>query len=163
MRFFLSLLFILFVSVSTLSAQNLKKVYDEKADAMAQIDSALVEAAKSHRYVISQVGGNWCKWCLRFADYITQDKEIADFIQSNFVYVHINSSSRRGEQNNVNAIRRLGNPIRFGLPVMVVLDVDGNVLHTQDSSFLEEGEGYNKNKVMRFLRNWTPSSVEQSR
>jgi hypothetical protein len=33
------------------------------------------------------------------------------------------------------------------------------VIHTQDSSFLEEGNGYDSKKIMRFLKNWTPASI----
>ena len=56
-------------------------------------------------------------------------------------------------------MKRLGNPGRFGYPVFVVLDKDGKPMHFQDSSFLEEGEGYNKEKVIRFFKNWTPKAV----
>jgi hypothetical protein len=57
-------------------------------------------------------------------------------------------------------MKRLGNPGRFGYPVFVVLDEKGKVIHTQDSSFLEEGQGYDKAKVIRFFKNWTPSAVK---
>ena len=56
-------------------------------------------------------------------------------------------------------LQRLGNPGRFGYPVFVVLDTKGNVIHIQDSSFLEEGKGYNKEKVLRFFNAWTPKAV----
>ena len=56
-------------------------------------------------------------------------------------------------------LERLNNPARFGFPVFVVLDQAGNVLHIQDSSFLEEGQGYNREKVLRFFKNWTPKAV----
>ena len=57
-------------------------------------------------------------------------------------------------------MKRLGNPARFGFPVFVVLDSKGNVLHIQDSSFLEEGKEYSEKKVLRFFKNWTPKAVE---
>ncbi len=57
-------------------------------------------------------------------------------------------------------LARLNNPARFGFPVFVVLDEEGEVIHIQDSSFLEEGEGYNKEKVLRFFQNWTPKAVK---
>ena len=44
---------------------------------------------------------------------------------------------------------------------VIVLDENGKVLHVQDSSFLEEGQGYNKDKVLRFLNNWTPKAVNK--
>ena len=59
-------------------------------------------------------------------------------------------------------MERLGNPARFGFPVFVVLDSEGNVLHIQDSSFLEEGKGYSEKKVLRFFKNWTPKAVENN-
>ena len=57
-------------------------------------------------------------------------------------------------------MERLGNPGRFGYPVFVVLDGKGQVLHIQDSSFLEEGNGYDKEKVVRFFKSWTPEAVK---
>ena len=136
-------------------AQGLKRVYNETIDPMAQIDEALVKAEGTDRYVVCQVGGNWCKWCLRFADFITTDEEVAKMIDDNYVYIHVNLPEHDPEA----LLQRLGQPSRFGYPVMVVLDTKGNVLHIQDSSFLEEGEGYNKKKVLRFFKNWTPAAV----
>lgn len=40
-------------------------------------------------------------------------------------------------------LKRLNNPGRFGYPVFVVLNGKGQVIYIQDSSFLEEGNGYN--------------------
>jgi hypothetical protein len=56
-------------------------------------------------------------------------------------------------------LQRLNNPVRFGFPVFVVLDENGKVIHTQDSSFLEEGNGYNQEKVLRFFNCWTPQAT----
>jgi hypothetical protein len=58
-------------------------------------------------------------------------------------------------------MKRLNNAGRFGFPVFVVLDEEGKVIHIQDSSFLEEGQGYNQEKVLRFFKNWTPEAVKQ--
>lgn len=138
------------------NAQGLKRVYDEQIDPMTQIDDALVKAKDSQRYVVCQLGGNWCKWCLRFADFITNDADIAKMVDDNFVYIHVNLP----ERDNEALLKRLGQPSRFGYPALVVLDEEGNVLHIQDSSFLEEGEGYAQKKVLRFFKNWTPAAVK---
>jgi len=142
---------------------QLTKVYDDDADPAKQIDDAIAAAKAEGKFVICQVGGNWCRWCLMFAEFITADEEIAQLVSENFIYSHINVRYKDAEtgKNSVytEAMAKLGNPMRFGFPVLVVLDADGNVLHTQDSSFLEEGEGYDKAKVMRFFKAWTPSAV----
>ena len=132
------------------SAQTqLKKVYDETVNPIEQIDKALdtVKSQQEKKFIICQVGGNWCPWCLRFADFIGKDADIMKVVNDNATAEAL--------------MKRLGNPQRFGFPVFVVLDKNGKVLHIQDSSFLEEGQGYNKNKVLRFLNNWTPKAVNK--
>ena len=145
---------------------GLKKVYDEDINPMEQIDQALVKAKAGGKFVICQVGGNWCPWCLRFADFITNDTTISRVIDENFEYIHVNYNPRKsgGEVQQLQAaalMARLDNCGRFGYPVFVVLDEEGKVIHIQDSSFLEEGQGYNQEKVLRFFKNWTPKVVRK--
>ncbi|MBR5639251.1 MAG: thioredoxin family protein [Muribaculaceae bacterium] len=150
------------LAIISLSANaQLKKVYDETINPMEQIDNAVTQASEQGKFVICQVGGNWCPWCLKFADFITTDEEIAKVVDDNFVYIHVNYNPRNSndETRDKAMLKRLNNPGRFGYPVFVVLDAKGNVLHIQDSSFLEEGKGYNKEKVLRFFNNWTPKAV----
>ena len=156
------------VTIIASAQTGLKKVYDEIINPMEQIDKALASAklANPEKYVICQVGGNWCPWCLRFADFISKDSDIAKVVNDNFIYIHVNYNPRKsGGEEQVKAaktlMQRLDNPQRFGFPVFVVLDQNGKVIHIQDSSFLEEGQGYNKAKVLRFFNNWTPKAVEQ--
>ena len=148
-----------------MSAQTaLKKVYNEEINPMEQIDQAVVKAKAEGKYVICQVGGNWCPWCLRFADFITNDTTVSKVIDDSFVYIHVNYNPRKsgGEEKAQQAaalMKRLNNCGRFGFPVFVVLDEEGKVMHIQDSSFLEEGQGYSQAKTLRFLKNWTPKAV----
>ena len=142
----------------------LKKVYNEEINPLVQIDQALVKAKVEGKFVVCQVGGNWCPWCQRFADFITNDTVISKVINENFEYIHVNYNPRRAgseeQQRQAAALmKRLDNCGRFGFPVFVILDEDGKVIHIQDSSFLEEGQGYNQEKVLRFFKNWTPQVV----
>jgi hypothetical protein len=57
----------------------------------------------------------------------------------------------------------LGYPQRFGFPVLVVLDANGNRLHTQDSSLLEKEKSYDFDKVKAFLENWSPSAFDATK
>ena len=150
----------------TTNAQGLKKVYNEDINPIEQIDQAVTKAQSEGKFVVCQVGGNWCPWCLRFADFITNDTTISKVIDDNFVYIHVNYNPRKSEdeakaRQAAELMKRLDNCGRFGYPVFVVLGEDGKVVHIQDSSFLEEGQGYNKEKVLRFFNNWTPKAVMQ--
>ena len=144
----------------------LKKVYDENVNPMEQIDQAVGKARDEGKFVICQVGGNWCPWCLRFADFMGKDADISKLVKENFEYIHVNYNPRKSEGEEKTRLakamlQRLSNPERFGFPVFVVLDDTGTVIHIQDSSFLEEGEGYDKEKVLRFFKNWTPQAVRK--
>ncbi len=156
--FFLFLMF----SMHLMAQTPVQKVYDETLDPMAQIDEALQKAKSSGKYVVCQLGGNWCSWCLRFAQFVTSDEGISKVLDESFVLIHVNYSRRASEQSihTPAMLKRLGNPVRFGFPVFVVLDAEGKVIHTQDSSFLEEGNGYSKEKVLRFFNAWTPKACE---
>lgn len=138
--------------------ESLPKVYDESINAMEQIDQALEQARAEQKFVLCQVGGNWCPWCLRFADYAANDSVIAPIIKENFVWIHVNTS--KGNKN-LEAMERLENPGRFGYPVFVILDSDGRRIHTQNSAYLEEGKGYSQKKVSEFLLNWTAQAISK--
>lgn len=152
--------------VAAANAQNsIKKVYDEEINPIEQIDDAIAQAKSTGKHVVCQVGGNWCPWCLLFADFISKDSTISQLIEENFIYIHVNYNPRqttdaaKAQQSRM-MLQRLGNPSRFGYPVFVILDEKGKVIHIQDSSFLEKGKGYNRDKVIRFFKNWTPGAVK---
>ena len=150
-------MFLSLVACVAFGAQAQEKVYDESIDAMQQIDDAVAQAKESGRYVLCQVGGNWCPWCLRFAQFATSDSVIATLIKENYVYIHVNYS--KGNKN-LEAMRFLGNPGRFGYPAFVVLNSEGQPIHIQESESLEEGKGYSRQRVEKFLRLWNRKAVE---
>lgn len=165
MKKMIVMLFAFFTTWTANAQGGLKKVYNEDLNPIEQIDQALQQAKKAGKFVACQVGGNWCPWCLRFAGFITNDNAVSQVVDENFVYIHVNYNPRnqagtvRPEQTSA-LLQRLGQPARFGFPVLIVLNQEGKLLHIQDSSFLEEGKGYNHDKVLRFLRCWTPEAVK---
>lgn len=164
----LIILTFLFITLLSVEAQNKAKIYDESINPETQIKEAVEKAASNGKFVVAQLGGNWCKWCIRFAKFVDSDPDIKKLVEDNFEFIHVNYNPREPEAS-VNqaatkaALKRLGNPVRFGFPVLIVLDSEGNVIHTQDSGFLESGEGYDKEKVKRFFETWTPQAVNSSK
>jgi Highly conserved protein containing a thioredoxin domain len=135
-------------------------IYDDKADAMNQIQTATEQAQREGKHVLCQVGGNWCPWCLRFAAFAEADSAVHATLEKDFVYIHVNWSK---ENKNPEAMQYLGNPARFGFPVFVILDNEGKPIHIQNSAYLEEGKGYSEAKVVEFLKAWTPEAVKTLR
>ena len=167
MRKFFTAVMAMLLFVVMAKGQNapLKKVYDETIDPIEQIDKALMKAESEGKYVISQVGGNWCPWCLRFAQFMEKDVAIAKVVAENFVFVHTNYNPRKAaseaqKKRDERLMKMLGYPGRFGFPVFVVMAPNGKVVHIQDSGYLEEGNTYDQKKVLRFFQNWTPKAVK---
>ena len=77
-------------------------------------------------------------------------------MSQNFVVIKVNYSK---ENRNLETLKKLEFPQRFGFPVFVILDANGKRIHTQNSSYLEEGESYSKKRVLDFLKQWSPEAL----
>ncbi|WP_313100926.1 thioredoxin family protein [Epilithonimonas sp.] len=133
---------------------KLPKPYHPEANASLDIKKAIDQAKKEHKNVMIQAGGNWCIWCLRFNDYVQKTPELKKIVDDNYVYYHLNWSPAN---KNEKVFASYGNPgDKFGYPVFIVLDENGNQIHTQDSGVLEDGKGYSFEKVKDFFTAWTP-------
>ena len=136
-------------------AQDKVQIYDPGLDGMEQIHKAVNQAKAENKNVFIQVGGNWCPWCVLFHKFSNEEAEVKELIDKNYVIVKLNWSP---ENKNEEAMNYLDKPGRFGYPVFVILDSGGKRIHTQDSGLLELDRGYDKRKVLTFLKGWAPGA-----
>lgn len=134
-----------------------QNVYDEKIDASKTIEEAITQAQKENKYIFAIAGGNWCKWCLMFDEYIMTNQAVNKTLTDNFILIHVNYSK---QNPNLKAMEKLGYPQRFGFPVFIILNQKGERIHTQNSAHLEQGEGYSEKEVITFLNHWNKKAVE---
>jgi thioredoxin-related protein len=151
--FFLGLM----ISIQAFAGDS-TKLYNPYANVEKDIAAALVKAKKENKHVLLQIGGNWCVWCYRFNSFVQMDTTLKSLLDRNYILYHLNYSK---ENKNLTYMKKLGFPQRFGFPALVVLDADGQRIHTQDGSLLEKGNGYDKQKVETFLRNWSPAALNE--
>ncbi len=149
---FVSLLLIGFTG----TANDTTRLYQPFANAERDLAVAFAKAKAEKKHVLVQVGGNWCIWCYRFNALVHTDTISRQLVRDNYVVYHLNYSK---ENKNLATLARLGYPQRFGFPALVVLDAQGNRLHTQDSGMLEKGNGYDERKVRTFLQQWAPAAL----
>ncbi|BDD07654.1 thioredoxin family protein [Fulvitalea axinellae] len=133
-----------------------KKIYDPSLNGKKQLLEAVTKAQATGKNVFVQVGGNWCSWCIKFEKFVNFNNDLGEILEKNYITVHLNYSK---SNKNWDALEQLGFPQRFGFPVFVILDKNGNRIHTQDSGYLEKDGGYDHDKVKRFLENWTPKAL----
>jgi thioredoxin-related protein len=151
-----SLFLVVFFISAILFGQSKETIYHPEANAELELAGAVSKAQNENKNILVYVGGNWCKWCLRFNKFCKDTISIDSTIKANYVVLHINYSQ---ENENFELLQKLDNPQRFGFPVLLILDSNGKRLHTQDTGFLESGEGYDKEKVLIFLKQWTVKAV----
>ncbi len=140
-------------------SQDQAKPYNINADAKADLQKAIATAKAQHKHVLVQVGGNWCSWCLRFHAIAVGPTKVDSLLRADYVYLLINYSK---ENKNMDVMKELEYPNRFGFPVFVVLDGKGKRLHTQDSGLLEHAtvKGYDTTKVVTFLKQWNVKALD---
>ncbi len=126
--------------------------YDPARDAADDVDAAVAEAARTHRRVLLEVGGEWCIWCHYLDDFFAAHPELAKLRDQDYVMVKINFSE---ENENKKLLRRF--PKITGYPHIFVLDDRGKLLHSENTAELEEGRGYNLEKFREFLEKWAPA------
>lgn len=136
--------------------QEKQVLYNPSLDGMKQVDEAVAKAREEKKHVMVQVGGNWCPWCIRFNKFCNETASVDSILKADYIVIHLNYSK---ENKNMLSLERLGHPERFGFPVFVVLNSNGERIHTQDSGLLEKEKSYDPGKVITFLTNWNAKAI----
>lgn len=142
-----------------IQAQDMKKfnLYHPEENAENEMTKAIKEAGEKNKQVFVQIGGNWCVWCARFNEFVTNDPTIDSTIKADYIVYHLNYSK---ENQNNSLLAKYQFPQRFGFPVFLIVNDKGELLHTENSSYLEEGKGYNKEKILSFLQSWNRKALD---
>ena len=127
-------------------------IYSDTADARAEIHAALAQAAREHKRVLLDFGGNWCGDCQVLNIYF-HDPGNASLLQHNFVLVDVSV----GEYDrNLDLAQQYGVPLNKGVPALVVLDAHGRVLYAQRHGEFEKMRTLDSSSVTAFLVRWKP-------
>jgi thioredoxin-related protein len=156
----LFLIAIILCSFAQAFSQDLAKfnLYHPEENAKAGISSAVKEAKESGKHVLVEIGGNWCIWCARFNDFVTNDKSLDSSVSNNYIVYHLNYSK---ENKNTDLLAKYQYPQRFGFPVFLILNEKGDLIHTQSSWYLEDGKkSYDKGKVAAFFNDWSKNALD---
>ena len=135
-------------------------IYHPELNASEQIKNATQFAKSENKHILLMIGGNWCRWCRMFNKFVTTDAQLDSALNKDFIVEHINYSK---ENKNEELLKKLQFPQRFGFPVFVILNSSGELIHTQNSAYLEQGEGYDKEKVMDFFHQWRKDALDEKK
>jgi thiol:disulfide interchange protein len=133
-----------------------RHIYDENADAKAEIRSALATAVREHKRVILDFGGNWCGDCQVLDIYFHRAPNDA-LLNANYVIVDIDIGRM---DKNVDIASKYDIPLQKGVPALAVLDSHGRLLYSQKTGEFEKMRHMNPDSVTQFLEEWKPGSPE---
>lgn len=129
-----------------------RQVYPDGEQAKVDLASALAQAAKDHKQVLLDFGGNWCGDC-RVLDFYFRDPSNLRLLQSNYILVHINVGRY---DENLDLAAKYGIPLQKGVPALAVLSPDGTVLYSQQNGEFEAMTRMDPSSVTQFLEKWRP-------
>jgi len=141
-----------FIIALAMPALGATPIYPDISRASADIAAAQQEAARTHRRVLVDFGGNWCTDC-KVLDINLRKPENAALLDERYVVVHVNVGDR-GIDTNFDVAERYGIPLRKGVPALAVLDADGRVVYAQKTGEFEDMRHMDPASVHQFLEKW---------
>jgi thioredoxin 1 len=134
-----------------------KRIYDESADARAEIREALKRAGAEHKRVIVVFGANWCYDC-RVLDAAFHRGDLAAILAANYEVVHVDIG--KGEKNQ-DLAKRYEVPLSRGIPGLAVLDSNGKVIYSQKNGEFENARALAPQEFLAFLNKWKPGAASR--
>jgi thioredoxin 1 len=125
--------------------------YDETADAKAEIRQALAQAATSGVPVLVVFGANWCGDC-RILDMAIKQGASAPLVAREFKVVKVNVGRF---DRNVDIAQSYGVPLKNGIPAIVVLSPQNQVLYITREGELADARNMGENGIYEFFKRMT--------
>lgn len=139
------------------SVKKEKDIYDERANARAEIKEVLEKAAAGHKRVILVFGANWCYDC-HVLDKAFHSSELAPILAANYEVVHVDIG--KGEKNQ-DLMKQYEVPLKRGIPGLAVLDADGKLIYSQKNGEFENARALPLEDFRAFLEKWKPGAQSQ--
>jgi protein disulfide-isomerase len=154
MRHLLTVIILMFA----LTCQAADPMYNETADAKAEIKLALAQAATSGVPVLVIFGANWCGDC-KILDMAIKQGASAPLVAKEFKVVKVNVGRF---DHNVDVAKSDGVPLKNGIPAVVVLSPKNQVLYITREGELADARNMGENGIYEFFKKVTPGLKAKS-
>ena len=137
-------------------AADLPTKFDPARDAVTDVAMAVAQAKQQGKRVLVDVGGEWCAWCRIMDRFFAENTRARSLRDASYVWVKVNWSRENRNETLLSLWPKID-----GYPHLFVLEADGSLLHSQDTSLLEQGRGYDAGKFIAFLERWKPRATKR--
>jgi hypothetical protein len=141
------------------------RLYDPKADARAQIETATAKAKRQNARVLVMFGFEGWSWCHKLHSLCDKNAEIRKLLHDEYVTVLVDIEAPHADELLKECLLGTSPAERdkgVGYPYLAVLDGDGKVITAQRSVSLEEGSGHDPTRVKQFLDRWVAPRAGES-
>jgi len=122
--------------------------YNPKASVNKSLAKALNVAKKRDKNILLIVGGDWCKWCGTFDNFLDDHPKVATKLFNSFEVVKVYYGKKISKESKEFLMQL---PPLKGTPHFYILDKNAKLLKSVDTSFLERGYGYNRVKLIKWI------------
>jgi protein disulfide-isomerase len=135
-----------------LACQAADPMYNETADAKAEIKQALAQANSAGVPVLVIFGANWCGDC-KVLDMAIKEGASAPLVAKEFKVVKVDVGRF---DHNVDIAQSYGVPLKKGIPAVVVLSPKNQVLYVTREGELADARKMGESGIYDFFRKVTP-------
>jgi len=141
-----------------LTCRAAEPMYNEAADARAEIKQALAQATITGVPVLVIFGANWCADC-KILDMAIKQGSSAPLVAKEFNVVKVNVGRF---DRNVDIAQSYGVPLENGIPAVVVLSPKNRVLYVTRAGELADARNMGENGIYEFFKKVTPGLKTKS-
>ena len=123
--------------------------YGDNRNAEEDLNGTIARAHTEKKRILLQVGGEWCGWCKLLTSFIEKNDSVRSSLEKNYLLMKVTYTQKQPNDAFLSKYPKI-----VGYPHLFVLDDEGKLLHSQDTSPLEEGKGYNESRILAFLEEW---------
>jgi thioredoxin-related protein len=123
--------------------------FDPARDSEKDLADAIVKAKESGKYILLDVGGEWCIWCKRLDIFLYDNEDLHKMMTDDFEIVKVNFSQENKNEKFLSKYPKIS-----GYPNFFILDKNGRFIQTQDTSAFESKGSYNLDKLKAFFTIW---------
>ncbi len=130
-----------------------RQIYDMSADGEVALAAALAEAAAADKRVLLSLGANWCSDSQNTYDLLQNDPTIRDLVEKHYILTMVDANRRVGYQRNPTIIDRYQVPLDRGIPILLVLAPNGDLLTPDASTWPEDSDHKHPERIRTYLEN----------
>ncbi len=124
-------------------------LFDPHRDPATDLLAALIRARREHKNIVLDVGGDWCVWCKRFEQFIASHPVLQSLCSQYYVTTRLYF----GEGGEEMEFFRFFPEIQ-SVPHLFIMNPKGEIICSQPTDPLEQGNSYNIDRVHLFFQTW---------